>query len=442
MGSVKREIIKELDEEDLLNVKEKWCVVLKTNDDKRFKSTVGCSVRISSLFMVALGAGKKFSLIQIQFYNKYNRPEVSRNSTDEKYSKYRISLFKNVQAAAAVVSSVPDDSWLTLQSTLQQLSGFSEGWLCRQSWKDFWIFRFVVKHVLSHRQQSTMNPASKLLLRKVGIEAQSASILTFRSTHLDTGFIDVTAGDNLLPVVIRCISFRMRPSSSQIRTQTLYEISKTARCSATIAIIAKIFLTLMIRKTIPGPLESLRALLWGSLDGKTDRGSKERRKEEKVVRSESLSFIQLSRITIRRYVSFKNTDNIGDDNHLTDKRFKSTVGCSVRISSLFMVALGAGKKFSLIQIQFYNKYNRPEVSRYSTDEKYSKYIISLFKNVQAAAAVVSSVPDDSWLTLQSTLQQPCQVIFGLQCFNRDSPLVRSHRQQSSMNPVSKLLLRK
>ncbi|KRY97048.1 hypothetical protein T4B_8344, partial [Trichinella pseudospiralis] len=33
MGSVKREIIKELDEEDLSNVKEKWCVVLlKTND--------------------------------------------------------------------------------------------------------------------------------------------------------------------------------------------------------------------------------------------------------------------------------------------------------------------------------------------------------------------------------------------------------------------------
>ncbi|KRZ42333.1 hypothetical protein T4C_727 [Trichinella pseudospiralis] len=28
-----REIIKELDAEDLLNVKEKWCVVLKTNDD-------------------------------------------------------------------------------------------------------------------------------------------------------------------------------------------------------------------------------------------------------------------------------------------------------------------------------------------------------------------------------------------------------------------------
>ncbi|KRY64473.1 hypothetical protein T4A_10139 [Trichinella pseudospiralis] len=65
--------------------------------------------------------------------------------------------------------------------------------------------------------------------------------------------------------------------------------------------------------------ESLRARLWGSLDGKTDRGSKERRKEEKVVRSESLSFIQLSRITIRRYVSFINTDNIGDDNHLTGR---------------------------------------------------------------------------------------------------------------------------
>ncbi|KRX89071.1 hypothetical protein T4E_8585 [Trichinella pseudospiralis] len=29
----KYESIKELDAEDLLNVKEKWCVVLKTNDD-------------------------------------------------------------------------------------------------------------------------------------------------------------------------------------------------------------------------------------------------------------------------------------------------------------------------------------------------------------------------------------------------------------------------
>ncbi|KRZ01517.1 hypothetical protein T4B_1292 [Trichinella pseudospiralis] len=44
----------------------------------------------------------------------------------------------------------------------------------------------------------------------------------------------------------------------------------------------------------------------------------------------------------------------------TYKRLKSTVDCSDNISSLFMVALGAGAD------------NRPEVSRYSTDEKYSK----------------------------------------------------------------------
>ncbi|KRY72274.1 hypothetical protein T4A_5011 [Trichinella pseudospiralis] len=65
-------------------------------------------------------------------------------------------------------------------------------------------------------------------------------------------------------------------------------------------------------------------------------------------------------------------------------------------------------------------YNRPEVSRYSTDEKYSfstafvHFHITL-PNVQAAAAVVSSVPDDSWLTLQSTLQQPCQVSVKAGC---------------------------
>ncbi|KRZ41870.1 hypothetical protein T4C_1195 [Trichinella pseudospiralis] len=50
------------------------------------------------------------------------------------------------------------------------------------------------------------------------------------------------------------------------------------------------------------------------------------------------------------------------------KRLKSTVDCSDNISSLFMVALGAGTT----QVFYSGADNRPEVSRYSTDEKYSK----------------------------------------------------------------------
>ncbi|KRX95982.1 hypothetical protein T4E_5360 [Trichinella pseudospiralis] len=66
--------------------------------DKRFKSTVGCSVRISSLFMVALGA---VTVTTQAFYSdtialKYRAIPQTRNT--------------NVQAAAAVLSSVPDDS--------------------------------------------------------------------------------------------------------------------------------------------------------------------------------------------------------------------------------------------------------------------------------------------------------------------------------------------
>ncbi|KRX94838.1 hypothetical protein T4E_8827 [Trichinella pseudospiralis] len=52
---------------------------------------------------------------------------------------------------------------------------------------------------------------------------------------------------------------------------------------------------------------------------------------------------------------------------VSDERLKSTVGCSDNISSLFMVALGAGTT----------------------------------QNVQAADAVVSYVPEDSWSLLWS-----------------------------------------
>ncbi|KRZ00493.1 hypothetical protein T4B_10409, partial [Trichinella pseudospiralis] len=52
---------------------------------------------------------------------------------------------------------------------------------------------------------------------------------------------------------------------------------------------------------------------------------------------------------------------------VSDKRLKSTVDCSDNISSLFMVALGAGTT----QVFYSGADNRPEVSRYSTDEKYS-----------------------------------------------------------------------
>ncbi|KRZ41922.1 hypothetical protein T4C_13911 [Trichinella pseudospiralis] len=167
-----REIIKELDEEDLLNVKEKWCVVLlKTNDApyrssfpllKSFIWILHINELNQRLAVLSASAACLWSHLE-QLYNysyytgilfTYNRPEVSRYSTDEKYSfstafvHFHITL-PNVQAAAAVVSSVPDDSWLTLQSTLQQPCQVSVKAGCAGSrGVHFWIFRFVVQHVL------------------------------------------------------------------------------------------------------------------------------------------------------------------------------------------------------------------------------------------------------------------------------------------------------
>ncbi|KRY89497.1 hypothetical protein T4D_1474 [Trichinella pseudospiralis] len=111
---------------------------------------------------------------------------------------------------------------------------------------------------------------------------------------------------------------------------------------------------------------------------------------------------------------------------VSDERLKSTVGCSDNISSLFMVALGAGT--TQVQIIALKYLDIPQMR---------------ISNVQAADSVVSYVPDDSW----SLLWSGTLVLWSLLCshtarsgswtgsrgcFNRDSPswyvvIVNSHR---------------
>ncbi|KRZ20003.1 hypothetical protein T4B_11026 [Trichinella pseudospiralis] len=73
----------------------KWCMALKTNDDKRLKSIVGCYENISSLFMVAPRAARTSScfsgsnvLDDLWYTGTVTRTELSC------YSKEKIPTYK------------------------------------------------------------------------------------------------------------------------------------------------------------------------------------------------------------------------------------------------------------------------------------------------------------------------------------------------------------
>ncbi|KRY71019.1 hypothetical protein T4A_12576 [Trichinella pseudospiralis] len=180
----------------MLNVKVKWIFVLKTNNDwaasqshmalkagccvlafpfgrvscfayhenKRLKSTVDCSDNISSLFMVALGADKRLkstvdcsdnisSLFMVALgAGADNRPEVSRYSTDEKYSN--IFWFRRTYKQLM--------QWFLM---CLKIHGLYSGVV-------LWYFGVYYAATLPDQASwtgsrgSSMNPVSKLLLRK------------------------------------------------------------------------------------------------------------------------------------------------------------------------------------------------------------------------------------------------------------------------------------